>query len=467
MRGFFRNMDGQPNRLWRRVTTTPGGVSLILCVVALALVAAFLRDDSSRAQALSVAVTRGDLSVRLAEPGVLRPVQSLTYRSPVEGREVELDFLAPEGTLVQKGDLVARLATADLQRELDRAVQANREAQIQLRVGQVNLQEAEAAVDGTATEQGALSVQEAQSAARLAAGKLVRLRTEHESLRPLLEQGYVTREEYARSAWELEQATAEADLTARKAALVADRTQPREANRARLTLSQRQAELDFARLRVDETQRAVRAIAQVIERCSIYATHEGLVLHEEHVSAVPRRRVRVGDRVTSSQGLVTIPDVSRMTVETSVREVDVHRVNAGDLVEVFPQAFPDMRLRGTIARIGALAQTAPDRGERRFSVVVALPPDIPNLKPEMTARVEIIVAERSGVLIAPRGAIFDRQSGRVARVITAFGSEIRPVMVGEQNDIDIEITGGLREGDRLLLSDRVGDDAQDRARGRP
>ena len=54
-------------------------------------------------------VERGDLTVRLRETGVLRPAQSLTYHSPLAGRQTELLFLAPEGTRVQTGDLFAEV----------------------------------------------------------------------------------------------------------------------------------------------------------------------------------------------------------------------------------------------------------------------------------------------------------------------------------------------------------------------
>jgi hypothetical protein len=77
------------------------GVGALL--VLLALMALFRsRPDNS----LLAVVRRGPLVVRLTETGVLRPAESITYRSPLNGRELEITFLAPEGTRVSEGDLL-------------------------------------------------------------------------------------------------------------------------------------------------------------------------------------------------------------------------------------------------------------------------------------------------------------------------------------------------------------------------
>ena len=69
-------------------------------------------------RALTVLVHRGTLTLRLTETGVLRPAQSITYRAPLAGRELEITFLAPEGFKVNEGDLILRLDTGELEAEL-------------------------------------------------------------------------------------------------------------------------------------------------------------------------------------------------------------------------------------------------------------------------------------------------------------------------------------------------------------
>ena len=82
------------------------------------------------------------------------------------------------------------------------------------------------------------------------------------------------------------------------------------------------------------------------------------------------------------------------------------------------------------------------------------PTDV-DLRPEMTARADIIVGTRPDVLLVPVNAIFERQGRFVAHVVGLRGAETRAVDVGESNDVLIEITGGLREGEQVALTDRT------------
>src|SRR6266702_1649737 len=59
--------------------------------------------------ALTTYVGKGPLTAQLTVTGTLRPAQSITYRSPLAGREAEIIELAPEGLRVSEGDLLVRL----------------------------------------------------------------------------------------------------------------------------------------------------------------------------------------------------------------------------------------------------------------------------------------------------------------------------------------------------------------------
>src|SRR5262245_47081739 len=123
----------------RALRAIPGGARLAIAGVV--LVAALIisvrplvtaRDGDGD----SALVRRGSIAVVLRESGALKPAQSTTYRSPVSGAELEIVQLAPEGVLVQEGDLIARFDTSDLTRELGRARQAARQAAMELRVAE-------------------------------------------------------------------------------------------------------------------------------------------------------------------------------------------------------------------------------------------------------------------------------------------------------------------------------------------
>ena len=403
---------------------------------------------------LSALVERGSLVVELTESGVLRPASSIVYRSPLYGREAEVVFLAPEGARVKEGDLVVQLDATELERELQRAERTRRQSQVDLQVAELEQLEAAAVVASTRDGERALSIDETRAHLGLAQRNVERLRREYESLAPLLESGFITREELDRSLFQLEEAETELDLARRRAEVFIESTHPREQRRAELQLAQRNSELENTEQQLEEARLSVSELRTSIEACRIRARQPGLVVYEEHMSSRPRRKVRVGDRVTRSQGIVTIPEVRRMLVETSVREADVYRLALGQPSTILLDAFPDLELSGTVRNIGTLARSSDSQSEgKRFDVVIEVESTGEDLRPEMTSQVGITVGERSDVLLVPVNAVFDRDGMLVSHVHERWGVETRQLQVGETDGRYVEVVAGLTEGERVGLRD--------------
>src|SRR6185436_11669992 len=287
---------------------------LVLATILLAGAGVVWRDGGA-ADGLTSVAQKGTLAPKLTVGGVLRPAQSITYRSPLGGRETEVTFLVAEGTRVGEGDLIARLDTTDLQRELDRARQERRQAQVDLQVAEIDRQEGQTAVDSLTEGEGALTVEETKTRLQLAEKKVARLDEELKTLTPLLEKGFITREELRKTPDELEQATEDLPPARRRADILIERTHPRDRQRAELQLAQKNAQRENVRARVSETEAHVKLLEEQIENCNAYARRPGLIVYQDYLAASPRRKIRAGDRVTASQGLVTIPEVDRMLVE--------------------------------------------------------------------------------------------------------------------------------------------------------
>jgi multidrug resistance efflux pump len=402
---------------------------------------------------LVATVRRGELTATLTTTGTLRPIKSITYRSPINGREAEIRELAPEGTRVNEGDLLVGLETTDLEHDFDRVQQELRQSQIDLQVAEGEWDEAQGAVKAVNEGEGALTVEEARSVLQRAEKKVERLREEYTKLKPLLDRGFMTREELAKTRVQLEESEDELGLARKRTDIVVELAHPREKQRAALQLSQKAAQLGHARTRVQETQLRLTQLRQLIDACSIYARGPGLVVYEEFLSANPRRKLRIGDRVFSSQGIVTIPEVNRMLVEASVGEGQVHRVRKGQRAAVRVEAFPGLRLTGTVSRVGTLASASVNRpfDDKRFDLMIDLDPTSADLRPEMTVGADVVVGTRQSVLLVPVTAVFDRQGSFVAYVVGATSVETRPVDLGESNNQVVEVVAGLREGERVSL----------------
>lgn len=433
----------------------PVRTSLVMLAAALCVAAGviWLRStpvDSS----LEAVVRRGPLTATLTTSGRLRANRSLTYHSPVAGREVEIIELAPEGARVKPGDLLVRFDDTEVQREMERARQDFRQSQMDLDVAESDLEDAQATVRAVAEGEGALTVEEARTRLQLAEKKAERLRHEYSQLRPLLDKGFITRDELAKTADQVEQADEELRLARKRTEVLLDLTHPRETKRASLQLAQKQAQRGRAGARVTDLAARVELLQQLLKECVVRTGGPGMVVYEEHFSSNPRRKVRVGDRVTASQGVVTVSEVAHMLMDGSISESQVHRIKPGQEARVRVEAFPDARLTGKVLGVGTLASASAFRPleDKRFDLVIELEPSAVDLRPEMTARADVVVGTRESVLLVPVTAVFERQGAFISYLRGERGIETRPVDLGESNDVDVEVLAGLNEGDRLLLT---------------
>jgi len=416
---------------------------------------AFVRSETAFDTSTTTTVKRGNLTSTLTVAGLLKPVQAISYHSPLTGRETEITFLVPEGTRVGEGDLLIRFDAVPLQRDLERANQELRQAQVDLQVAEIDRQEGQATIESLTGGEAALSVEETKTRLDAAERKVARLRAEQESLAPLLEKGFITREELRRTSDELEQAEQDLALARRRADVLTKRTVPRDQQKAELQLAQKEAQRENVRARLLEAKARVAFLEGQIENASAYARRPGFVVYEEYMNANPRRKIRAGDRVTETPGIVTVADVDRMLVEATVGEADVHRVAVGQPVSVMLEALRERKFTGKVARIGTVARASSDRPfeDKRFDLVVEIDQPDAQLKPEMTARVDVLLGERRGVLVIPPNAVFEEQGVTAVHVVRGFNVQTRMVQLGESNGSAVEVIAGLQEGDRILLTD--------------
>jgi HlyD family secretion protein len=433
----------------RRSTVVAGAIAVVVLAALTVIVIRRGRVDPS----LVAVVRRGSLTATLVTNGTLRPITSVTYRSPIAGREVEILDLAPEGTRVAAGDLLVQLDTTEVERELTRARQDLAQAELDLEVAVGERDDAEAELRAVSEGEGVLTVDEARSRAQIAQKKVEQLRREHAQMAPLMERGFITRDELASTTTQLEQAEEEFSLAVKRRDVMEKMSHPREQRRATVQLAQKESQRGRARARVQELQLRLQALNALLESCTVFARGPGLVVYEEYFNANPRRKIRVGDRVTSSQGIITIPEVTRMIVDTSVDEAQVHRVSPGLPARIRVEAFPDARLTGRVSRIGTLASASVFRplDGKLFDLAIELDPTTIDLRPEMTVRADIVVGTREDVLLAPVTAVFEKNGTFVVYVVSSTGTTERRVDVGASNDTEVEITAGLDEGDRLSL----------------
>ncbi|MEY9196885.1 macrolide-specific efflux system membrane fusion protein [Sinorhizobium fredii] len=270
---------------------------------------------------------------------------------------------------------------------------------------------------------------------------------------------------------EAELAHLEAQLVSTKAQLVLKEANIERQRSLVATKSVSQSTLDQAIADHTAAQADVKAIEAQIRKqkatlagdkvdlgyTKIYAPMAGTIV------ANPAKEGQTLNANQTTPTIVTIADLSTMTVKAQVSEADVGKLKIGMDAYFTLLGQPGKRFTGKLRQI----QPMPDT-ENNVVLYYALF-DVPNptgeLMMSMSAQVQVFFVEAAAkdVLVVPSAAIRTARGdgggkpGTEVTVLTRSGAtETRPVEVGIRNRVSAEIVSGLKEGESVVVDSDSG-----------
>ncbi len=493
-------------RPWlRRETWTPSGLrgaattararprrTALLAAAATAIVLTPLWLFTGRAESRfpNVAVAEGPFHVSIVETGTLQALRSVTYASSIQSNQAKIVAMAPEGKLIQKGDMLLLFDSAPFEEEIRRSeallgqaqadlAKAQQDLKLQAIANREDLALARQKLERSGLElkdvqegKGKLREEEAAAAVTNAERELQKAQSSYDDLQPLLAEGFITKQELERAEQQVQRNREELELAMRRKNALMEFGRPLELSQARAEatlsrenfkeldmagdykLEQKRAAISSASARIQELQSKLALAQQQLNRTEVRADVAGIVVYKDVFFGSEQRKPQVGDQVWANQPLLILPDISKMVVETKIRETDIHKVEKNQSVQVRVEAYPDLRLAGTVSLLGTLAQEEKDRrGTKFFGVTVQIHETEPRLRPGMTARVEIEVEERPKSLYVPLDAVFEKEGVHVCYVLRGRGVLAREVLLGPSNQDFVVVEKGLLRGERVALRD--------------
>jgi HlyD family secretion protein len=173
--------------------------------------------------------------------------------------------------------------------------------------------------------------------------------------------------------------------------------------------------------------------------------------------------------VTEGTLLLTMADLNRIYVEAMVDEVDIGRVATGQEVSISVDSWPDRVFEGRVKRISPKGRL--ERTVTVFDVVIDIIWEAggkagEELRPGMSANVEIVTDSIEGVLLVPSEAI--RKKERETGVFSPGedGALWVKVRTGKTDGVFTEVINGLKAGDVVILSGLKKEKNEGAGRGR-
>jgi len=348
-------------------------------------------------------VTRGDLERDVAVQG--RVVASLhpTLYSPASGM---VKVLVRSGTEVKKGQELANVESPDLTSRLRQET---------------------ATLMSLQSELGRQKITARQSSVRAKQFSDV-LGLKLETAKRALKRAKKLHEEGVSSQVDLDKANDDVDLA------------ELEIRNARETASLEKESLTFEarnrQLNVERQESIVADVERQIADLKIVAPFDGMI------GAV---HVQDRDAVNKQQPLMTIVNLATFDVEGELPEGYAKDVAAGTRAEIEVQGKP---LPGRVIMV------SPEVQGGQVRVMVTFDGESPaGLRQNERLSMRILLERRTNVLKLPRGPFLESGGGRKAYVVDNGIAVLRNITTDAASVSDVEITGGVRVGERVVISD--------------
>jgi RND family efflux transporter MFP subunit len=203
-------------------------------------------------------------------------------------------------------------------------------------------------------------------------------------------------------------------------------------------------------LSLQSAEIALYKAKQDIMKTAIIAPSDGTV-----VSADLKKSSVLSAQDYSSKTAIKLVDTNSVRFEGLVDEIDIMKVQPGQKAKITVDAMPNELFTGTVKFISPFG--AASGNVIKFAVTVELDPYDAELRGGLTATADISIYSAKDVLLVPVSVIVNTPSGHVVAVVNeATGQpEFRKVTLGQQTLQYAEVISGLKEGDKVTVSEYV------------
>lgn len=316
-----------------------------------------------------------DTVIELVENGILEAESATHIAAPNVNSERKLIDIVREGTIVKKGDVLAKFDTAQLEEVLETLTLSGLEARrkdIEME-SEIKVTDLKAANE-TAVENAKLAELTFKTMA------------------------YASKLDRDASEARLNNALNEIKVAANRV--------KQEENRCDVQLRQMDVLIAGNDRKIAETK-------QKIEDFTVHAPEDGIVVYPLIKISGLTRRAQTGDMLFKSQIFLIIPNLFKMTAQLEVAEEDIRRVKSGQEAEMVLEAFKDARFTGEVYNIAPLAHVKENNEfVKVFTVGVRVRErDLDRLRPGMNVRVTLRLAEYKNAWTIPVHSVVDSEDG--------------------------------------------------------
>ena len=398
----------------KRNATIAVGIAVLL--LATVLIAAFRDPAGDDIPTFKVEPTQ--FSRRVTADGTLKAVKATPVSTPSEaGRPLKIAWIADEGSVVRKGDVIVRFDPTEFEDELllgteERATASNK----------MTKTSSDASTTRTNLKRDARQAESELEASKRFKFDDAEIFSRYQRIESEVDQGLAgEKKQYAEEVLGVRETLARTD---RELIGIEDRK---------------------AGLRIRNAEQGLKAL-------EILSPYDGiLVLQRDWRGELPR----VGSTMWAGSPIGEIPELQEMKAEVFVLEADAAGLAVGQKATVWLESHSDVKYSGKITSVDKLARPR-TRGVpvQYFGVTLALDrTEIKVMKPGARVRAVLDIENLSNAFAIPRQALFEKEGKRIVYRKRTGRFEPVEVTISSSSAGRVVVTKGLAKGDQLALQD--------------
>lgn len=176
-----------------------------------------------------------------------------------------------------------------------------------------------------------------------------------------------------------------------------------------------------------------------LEKMNVRAPFDGIVVSLPH-------HTQQG-RVNQGTLMVGLMAYGRMYMEVNLPESAIGYVKPNQQVHITHYTLQEDTLKGEISELSPAISTE----TRTFRGKILIENGSLKLRPGMFVKADIVVDRADSAIIIPKEVVLSRRNRKYVYIVEKNTAMLRDIQTGLEDEENIEVTGGLRENDNLIV----------------
>lgn len=438
-------------------------IRVLLAVVAIGLFGgltyagfSYFRGDEDAGPVLSThRVVKDKLVLTVTEDGNVESANNVDVVCQVEGGSSIL-WIIPDGSDVKKGDKIVELDSATLSEQTNTQKITTSKAESAVISAQKNVDVAKIGVQEY-LEVFQRDLQDQDSKITIAEENARNAKSQLDHAEKMYQRGYISELDLESQKFAVKRAQLDLASAQTTKEVLEKYTKVK-------TLTDLESKVDTAVAALKAEEAAFNLEKSKLDRlegqlkhCTIVAPQDGMVVYANEQGRFGQQGATIeeGAAVRQRQKMIKLPDLSKMQVKVTVHETKVTSLRKGMRARINIQG---RELQGTVQFISNQPEASNwmTPNVKEFATIVKVDGTPENLKPGMTAEVEILVAHVVDALTIPISSIVEQSGKYFCWVRKPDGQvEKRPLLLGVSNEQFVAINDGVAEGDDVIRNPRA------------